>query len=105
MRLHPLRNKRKHIMCTHPLMTTWQLTYFRSLKNYHVLVCGGGGFFLGTNHGRRFVFPLTHIWLIGSEALPCPYHLVMIEMIERGEGETASPTSTILYFLLTTIVC
>ena len=25
MRLHPLRNKQKHIMCPHPLMTTWQL--------------------------------------------------------------------------------
>ena len=49
MRLHPLR-KQKHTMCPHPLTTTWQLfmclhlvmnkrqlTYFRSLKNNHVL--------------------------------------------------------------------
>ena len=34
MRLHPLRNKRKLIMCPHPLTATWQLTYFHSLKNY-----------------------------------------------------------------------
>ena len=35
MRLHPLR---KHIMCPHPLTTTWQLTYFPSFKIHDVLV-------------------------------------------------------------------
>ena len=54
---------------------------------------GFGGFFLGTNHSRRLASPLTHTWLIESEFLPCLSHLVMIE---RGEGGTASPTSTIL---------
>ena len=34
-----------------------------------------------------------HRWLIESETLRDPYHLVMTE---RGEGDTASPTFTVL---------
>ena len=109
MRLDPLRNKRKRIMCPHPLTTNWQLymhlhpvinerllASFRSLKIHHVLAFFGG-FFLSTNHGRRFASPLTHTWLIENEVLACPHHFVMIE---RGEGETAS----LSIILLTTIV-
>ena len=33
--------------------------------------------------GRRSASPLTHIWLIGSEILPCPYHLVIIERVKE----------------------
>ena len=85
-------------MRLHPMMNERQLTYIHSLKNYFDFF---GIFSLGPNHGRRFASPLTHTWLIGSEVISCLSHLVMIE---RGEREMASPTSTILYFLLTTIV-
>ena len=121
MRLHPLRNTRKYIMCPLPLTTTWllimrlhlvmnewQLTYFRSLKNYHVLIFF---FFLAVsssvpNMVEGSASPLTYIWLIESEVLPCLSHLVIIE---RGEGETASLsiillTTIVRWFLLATIV-
>ena len=39
----------------------WTAThYFRGLKNYPVLAFFGG-FFLSTNHGRRFASPVMHI--------------------------------------------
>ena len=39
--------------------------------------------FTFTNHGQRFASPLTHSWLIGSEALPCSYHLVIIKKVKK----------------------
>ena len=76
--------KRQLLMCFHPFTTSWQLfmcllpvmneqqpTHFRSLKSYQLLTFGG--FSLNTNRGRKSASPLTHAWLIGSEALPCPY--------------------------------
>ena len=74
MHLHPLRNKWQLIMRLHPVMNDRQLTYFRSLKNYHALIFVGG-FSLNTNHSHWFASPLTHTWLIESEVLPCLSHL------------------------------
>ena len=101
MRVRPLRNKQKFIMCPHPLTTTWQLNHFYSFKIHHMLAFFFSCFFLSTNHSHRFASPLTHTWLIEIEVFPCLSHHVMIE---RGEGETDSPTSTILSFLLSIIV-
>ena len=97
MRLQPVMNEWQLTMRLHPVMNERQLTYFHSLKN-SPRVDFFGGLFLGTNHGRRFASPLTHTWLLESEALLRPYHLVMIERV--GERETAS----LSIILLTTIV-
>ena len=48
-----------------------------------------GGLFLGTKYGRGFASPLTHLWLIESEILPCLSHLVIIERV--GERDSLSP--------------
>ena len=93
-------NKRQLLVCLHlsgtwqlfmrlhSVMNEWQLSSFRSFKIHHVLALFGG-FFLSTNHGRRFAsLPLTHTWLIESEVLPCLSHLVMIEKV--GERDSLS---------------
>ena len=65
------------------LTTTWQLTYFRSLKNYYVLTFGS--FSLNTNRCSRSASQLTHTWLIGCEVFPWPYHLVIIEQVKKRQ--------------------
>ena len=93
-------NKRQLLVCLH-LSTTWQhcmrlypvmnlrqLTYFRSLKNHHVLI------FLAVsssvpNMVKGSASPLTHTWLIESEVLPYLSHLVMTERV--GVRDTLSP--------------
>ena len=47
--------QRQLLVRLHPVTTTWQLTYFRSLKNDHVLIFLGG-FFLSTKYGRGVCF-------------------------------------------------
>ena len=63
------------------VMKKRQLTSVRSLKIHHVLAFFAG-FFLCTKHNPKFASPLTHTWLIESEDLLCPYHLVIIERVE-----------------------
>ena len=87
-------NKRQLLVCLHPLTTTWLLIMrlhpvmnerqlsFCSLK-IHPMLIFLGGVFLGTNNGWRFASPLTHIWLIESEALPRLSHLVIIERMKE----------------------
>ena len=99
MRLHPLTTTWQLFMRLYPVMNDQQLTYFRSLKNYHVLV--SGDFSLNTNRGRRSASPLTHTWLIESNVLPCLSHLVMIERVK--ERETASPNANSAYYYRHTI--
>ena len=77
-------NKRQLFMRLHPLTITWQLTYFCSLKNYHVLTFGS--FSLNTNRCRNSASPFTHTWLIGSEVLLRLSHLVMIERLGKRDG-------------------
>ena len=50
MCLHFVKNERLLTMCLHPVMNKWQLTYFCSLKIYHVLIFGS--IFLDTKYGR-----------------------------------------------------
>ena len=85
MCLHHLTTKWQLIIRLHPVMNKLQLTSLRSLKIHHGLAFFGC-FFHSTSHGRRFAFPLTHTWLIESEVLPCPYHLVIIERGEERDG-------------------
>ena len=83
--LHLLMTKWQLIMHLPPMMNKRQLTSFRSLKIHHVLAFFWGGLFLGTHHGWRFASLLTHTWLIESEVLSCPYHLVIIERVEENQ--------------------
>ena len=80
--LHSPTKKQQLLMCLHPLTTKWRLTGLRSLK-IHLVLAFFGSFFLSTHYSRRFASPLTHTWLIESEVLPCPYHIVMIERVEE----------------------
>ena len=89
MHLHPLTTTWQLFMRLHPVMNKLQLTYFRSLKNYHVLI-----FFAVSSSVPNMVegpvSPLTHTWLIESEVLPSLSHLVMIKRVGERERETAS---------------
>ena len=99
--LHPLTNKWPFIMRLYPVMNKRQLTSVCSLEIHHVLAffvfCG---FFLSTKHSHKFASPLMHTWLIESEVLPCPYHLVIIERKEKRRPLPPPPPPFCNSFLL-----
>ena len=84
-------------MRLHPVMNERQVTYFRSLKNYHVLTFDG--FSLNGNRGRRSASPLTHTW----PTSPCNDREREREREREKERERRSLPLPIL--LTTIVVC
>ena len=68
------------LMCLHPVMNERLLIIIRSLKFHHVLIFLAGSSSV-LNMVEEYASPLTHIWLIESEALTCLSQLVMIERV------------------------
>ena len=89
--------QRQLLMRLHPMMNERQLSHFRSLKIYHMLIFSG--IFLDTKYGQGVrlsadTYIANREWGPPMSTSPCNDI--------GGEGEIASPASIIL---LTTIVC